>query len=158
MGGIISERAHSVNASPIRGRNVVFSQHSVLLCNALPVIRVSPVVLIPALYFCYNPRRMSTKETSVRSPRTPSKRVVVALRMVRELQGESVYEAILRIRLEEVKHRLRHTNMPIAEIITACGWQNAISPKALFRKRFGMSMSQYRATNTIASPHLKNTL
>ena len=39
------------------------------------------MVVIPALYFCYNPRRMSTKETSVRSQRTPSKRVVVALRM-----------------------------------------------------------------------------
>ena len=76
----------------------------------------------------------------------------------RELQGESVYEAILRIRMEEVKHRLRHTNMPIAEIIAACGWQNAISPKALFRKRFGMSMSQYRAANTIASSRPKNTL
>lgn len=62
----------------------------------------------------------------------------------RELQGESVYEAILRIRLEEVKHRLRHTNMPIAEIIAACGWQNVISPKSLFKKRFGMSMREYR--------------
>ena len=34
----------------------------------------------------------------------------------RELQGENVYEAMLRIRLEEVKQRLRHIDDPIAEI------------------------------------------
>lgn len=66
----------------------------------------------------------------------------------RELQGESVYEAILRVRLEEVKHRLRNTKAPIAEIIAACGWENTNSPKVMFRKRFGMSMSEYRAVRT----------
>ena len=62
----------------------------------------------------------------------------------RELQGESVYEAILRVRLEEVKHRLRHTNATIAEITASCGWDNPAPPKVLFKKRFGMSMRDYR--------------
>lgn len=62
----------------------------------------------------------------------------------RELQGESVYEAILRIRLEEVKRRLRHTNETISEITAACGWRNPAPPKALFKKRFGISMREYR--------------
>ena len=62
-----------------------------------------------------------------------------------QLQGESVYEAMLRVRLEEVKRRLRQTNAPIAEITAACGWENPIPPKALFKKRFGMSMRDYRA-------------
>ena len=62
-----------------------------------------------------------------------------------QLQGESVYEAMLRVRLEEVKRRLRQTNEPIAEITAACGWENPIPPKALFKKRFGMSMRDYRA-------------
>ena len=64
----------------------------------------------------------------------------------RELQGESVYEAMLRVRLEEVKRRLRQTNAPIAEITADCGWENPIPPKALFKKRFGMSMRDYRAS------------
>ena len=64
-----------------------------------------------------------------------------------ELQRESVYEAMLRIRLEEVKRRLRFTNEPISEITAACGWKNPIPPKALFKRRFGMSMSEFRASH-----------
>ena len=64
----------------------------------------------------------------------------------RELQGESVYEAMLRVRLEEVKRRLRHTDDPISEITAACGWKNPAPPKVLFRRRFGMSMRDFRAS------------
>ena len=66
----------------------------------------------------------------------------------RELQGESVYEAMLRIRLEEVKRRLRHTDDPIAEITRECGWENPTPPKALFKRRFGISMRDYRAQSS----------
>lgn len=62
----------------------------------------------------------------------------------RELQNESVYEAMLRIRLEEVKRRLRQTKDPISEITAACGWENPTPPKALFKRRFGISMREYR--------------
>lgn len=62
----------------------------------------------------------------------------------RELQNESVYEAMLRIRLEEVKRRLRQTKDPISEITAACGWENPTPPKMLFKRRFGMSMRDYR--------------
>ena len=65
-----------------------------------------------------------------------------------ELQGESVYEAMLRIRLEEVKRRLRNTDEPIAAITAACGWENPAPPKALFKRRFGMSMRDWRASAT----------
>ena len=65
----------------------------------------------------------------------------------RELQNESVYEAMLRIRLEEVKRLLRQTDDPISEITSACGWENPIPPKALFKRRFGISMRDYRATS-----------
>ena len=70
-------------------------------------------------------------------------RSLVELRF-RELQGESVYEAMLRVRLDEVKRRLRQTDEPIAEITAACGWENPAPPKVLFRKRFGITMRQYR--------------
>ena len=62
-----------------------------------------------------------------------------------ELQRESVYEAMLRIRLEEVKRRLVQTDDSIAEITSACGWANADPPKRLFKRRFGVSMRDYRA-------------
>lgn len=63
----------------------------------------------------------------------------------RELQGESVYEAMLRIRLEEVKRRLRQTTASISEITSACGWNNPTPPKVLFKRRFGVSMRDYRS-------------
>lgn len=63
-----------------------------------------------------------------------------------ELQHESIYEAMLRMRLEEVKRRLRYTNDPIAEITQACGWNNPSPPKTLFKKRFGMSMREFRSS------------
>ena len=62
----------------------------------------------------------------------------------RELQGESVYEAMLRIRLEEVKRLLRNTTTPISEITSACGWENPTPPKVLFKRRFGISMREWR--------------
>ena len=65
----------------------------------------------------------------------------------RELQNESVYEAMLRIRLEEVKRRLRQTKDPISEITAACGWENPAPPKILFKRRFGISMRDYRRQN-----------
>lgn len=61
-----------------------------------------------------------------------------------ELQHESVYKALLRIRLDEVKRRLRQTDDPISEITHACGWKNPAPPKTLFKKRFGISMRDYR--------------
>ena len=68
-----------------------------------------------------------------------------------ELQRESVYEAMLRIRLEEVKRRLRFTTEPISEITAACGWKNPIPPKVLFKRRFGMSMREFRESCTMRS-------
>ena len=62
----------------------------------------------------------------------------------RELQNESLYEAMLRIRLEEAKRLLRQTKTPISEITSVCGWNNPTPPKVLFKKRFGVSMREYR--------------
>lgn len=64
-----------------------------------------------------------------------------------ELQHESVYEAMLRIRLDEVRRRLRETDDSIAEITAACGWATPDPPKRLFKKRFDMSMREWRAQN-----------
>jgi LacI family transcriptional regulator len=62
----------------------------------------------------------------------------------REFQRESLYGAMLRIRLDEVKRRLTETDDPIEEITYACGWENPSPPKALFKKRFGVTMREWR--------------
>ena len=53
--------------------------------------------------------------------------------------------AILEVRLEEVKRRLRDTNTPIAKITAACGFRGENYAKKLFKSRFGISMTAWRA-------------
>ena len=62
----------------------------------------------------------------------------------RELQHQTIYDAIVAARLEEVRRRLVSTHDTIEQISTACGWQNANALKNLFKRRFGMSMRDYR--------------
>ena len=65
-------------------------------------------------------------------------------RRFRETLGTSVYEMTLRLRLDEVRRRLRETDDTIAEITEACGWPDPAPPKRLFKKRFGVSMREWR--------------
>jgi len=62
----------------------------------------------------------------------------------RELQGESMGEMIIAVRLAEVKRLLKSTRMPLDKVATACGYENPNSLKNLFKKRFGLSMRAWR--------------
>jgi len=62
----------------------------------------------------------------------------------RQLQGTSIGETIIRLRLEEVKRLLRSTKEPIETISAKCGYENVNYLKNLFRRRFAMSMRQFR--------------
>lgn len=63
-----------------------------------------------------------------------------------ELQGESIYDVILKTRLEAVKVQLRSTDEAIDSIAEKCGWKQPASLKKIFKRRFGMSMRAYRAS------------
>ena len=67
----------------------------------------------------------------------------------RECLGKSVYDTILKIRLEEVCRRLKTSDDRIGEIATACGWTNPASLKNLFKRTFGISMRDYRGKFTV---------
>ena len=62
----------------------------------------------------------------------------------RELQNTSIGEEIIRVRLAEVQRLLRSTKDPIDSISAQCGYGNANYLKNLFRKRFSMSMRDFR--------------
>ena len=62
----------------------------------------------------------------------------------RELQHTSIGEEITRIRLAEVQRLLRATREPIDSIAAHCGYANPNYLKNLFRKRFSMSMRDFR--------------
>ena len=62
----------------------------------------------------------------------------------RELQHTSIGDEITRIRLAEVQRLLRTTREPIDSIAAQCGYANPNYLKNLFRKRFSMSMRDFR--------------
>jgi transcriptional regulator GlxA family with amidase domain len=64
----------------------------------------------------------------------------------RECHGETILEAILRLRFAELKRRLASSNAPIGKIVSACGFTCESHAKRMFRKRFGMSMREWRTS------------
>ena len=62
----------------------------------------------------------------------------------RELMGTTIGEAILTSRLDEAKRLLAETKESVKEVAARCGYENANSLKNLFKRRFGMSMRDWR--------------
>ena len=68
----------------------------------------------------------------------------------RQVKGESVLTCILAARLKELKRLLSETDDPIESITRRLGWDSPNYPKNLFKKRFGMSMREWRISHAIA--------
>ena len=70
-------------------------------------------------------------------------------RRFREATGHSVLDEILNVRLEQVQAYLLRRDVAIDAIAGLCGFGSAIELRRLFRRRFGMSMSEWRARNSV---------
>lgn len=62
----------------------------------------------------------------------------------RQLQHESILNAITRLRLDELRRRLRETSEPLNRLTHDCGFGSATRATHLFKSRFGVSMSEFR--------------
>jgi LacI family transcriptional regulator len=62
----------------------------------------------------------------------------------REIADTSVNAAIREHQLADVCNRLKHSQTPIEKIAELCGFTNANYLKTLFKKRFGMTMRDFR--------------
>jgi len=62
----------------------------------------------------------------------------------REARGRSVLDEIQHHRLERVRALLRETDLPIGAIGERCGYPTETYLKTMFKKRFGMTMREYR--------------
>ena len=62
------------------------------------------------------------------------------------LKKISPKEAITMRRLDALKAMLRATDIPVSDACVRCGFGSENHPKKLFRQRFGMSMSAWRAS------------
>lgn len=64
----------------------------------------------------------------------------------KECHGETVLEAILKVRFAELKRRLASSTTSIGKIVSGCGFACESHAKRMFKKRFGMSMREWRAS------------
>ena len=65
--------------------------------------------------------------------------------------GETINEAITRIKLNAVKKMLSTTSRSIKNISTACGYSNITYLKTLFKRRLGCTMREWRTQNRPAA-------
>ena len=70
----------------------------------------------------------------------------------RQIQSRSVLDVIQEKRMERVCELLRSTNLPIAEICSTCGIGSGTYPMRAFRKRFGVSMRDWRKAQRSSAP------
>lgn len=73
-------------------------------------------------------------------------RALVDLRF-REVRGISLLNTILDARLRELKRLLATTDNPIESITRRLGWTSPNYPKNLFKKRFGITMLDFRKSH-----------
>ena len=61
--------------------------------------------------------------------------------------GRTVLEDLQNAKLERAKSLLRETSTPIDAIGPMCDFKSVAHLKTLFKKKFGMTMSQYRISS-----------
>ena len=66
--------------------------------------------------------------------------------------GSTVLDEILRVRLEQVQRLLQETDNSIKDITFSCGFRSEIALKPLFKRRFGMTMTAWRACHAHDHP------
>ena len=67
--------------------------------------------------------------------------------LFRATMGQSPRQAQLTRLFDEAADRLATTALPISEIAYGLGYQNASSFNRQFRRRFGLTPSEFRAAN-----------
>lgn len=69
-----------------------------------------------------------------------------------EVLGHSAAESILAAKLGRVRELLRENSLRIGEIAARCGFATDLHLKVLFKKRFGLTMSEYRRREAVPEP------
>ena len=62
----------------------------------------------------------------------------------REITGSTLRSEIERVRMENIRRLLANTGRPVGSIAASCGYPDVNHLGKLFRKRFGLTMSEYR--------------
>ena len=65
--------------------------------------------------------------------------------------GETISNRLQTLRLAKIKELLSKSKLPITEIAAAAGYSGLIAAQSAFRRQFGLSMRDYRKTDTSQS-------
>jgi LacI family transcriptional regulator len=114
------------------------------------VERESAIATAPAAYLLERANRFIAKNaTKGISARDVADYLGVSRRLAdlrfQQFNGETINETIIRHRLDAVKKMLATTNRPIKTVSIACGYTGLAYLKTLFKRRFGLTMRDYRA-------------
>jgi LacI family transcriptional regulator len=61
--------------------------------------------------------------------------------------GHSLLDEIQSVRLDRVERLLRETDLPLTEVCTRCGYSTDVHLRRIFKRRFGCSMRDFRASS-----------
>ena len=70
-------------------------------------------------------------------------RTLAGLRF-RQVHGETILAAILRVRLEEARRRLPETDAPVSKVAASCGFRSPKHAMRLFKAHFHCTMREWR--------------
>ena len=124
-------------------------RRTVRIAGTRVFVRGSSSPLPPATVLVENARTYITEHAcdGIRASdvvaRSKVSRSLLDLRF-RQICGKSILEDILDTRLAEVRRQLLETNFSILQIGKTCGFKDPDNLKRLFRKRFGVSMREFR--------------
>lgn len=65
-------------------------------------------------------------------------------KVFKEMYGVTIFEYRTQVRMQESKNLLLNKDMTIIEIAAACGYANASKYSAVFKKRFGVTPTEWR--------------
>lgn len=122
---------------------IVYDDPSVVERESCKNLPHATSVAYAAMYFISKHSGESVKVGDVVRHLKVSRRL--ADRQFRLVHGESILEAITRLRLEKVAKRLTMSRLPVAKVAALCGFSDVSYLGKIFRRRFGTSMCQYRA-------------
>ena len=143
----------------LRGRNPVHS--TVRVAGTRLFVRASSSPLPPSTVLVENARAYIAEHAceGIRASdvvaHSKVSRSLLDLRF-RQVCGKSVLEDILDTRLAEVRRQLVETDFTFLHIGEACGFKDPDNLKRHFRRRFGMSMREFRASSRSASASLES--
>ena len=130
----------------------------IVACRPLPVfVRESATAVAPASELIKRALRLIEKTaTKGLSAKSIARELGVSHSLLtlrfREFTHSTVTDALTDVRLKKVQQLLTTTNRSIQDITSAAGFRNVNYLKNLFRRKFEMSMREYRAANQPPSP------